>query len=91
MRIKASQKGDAAAAIEKAKISALIVRVAAGEALHVDQEPRLIVFGFDKDQKDGPIWQRHRQRLVEEFGLIVYAIGNPATGGAAAFTRRAGQ
>jgi hypothetical protein len=47
MRIKASQKGDAAAAIEKAKISALIVRVAAGEALHVDQEPRLIVFGFE--------------------------------------------
>jgi hypothetical protein len=71
----------------------LIVRAANGETLEVDTEPRLIVFGFDKDQKEGLVWNPHRERLVDELGLTVYAVGNPKTktGGAAAFARQAGK
>jgi hypothetical protein len=65
----------------------LIAKAATATALRVDPEPRLIVFGFDKDQRDGPVWQHHYGRLTKEFGLTVHAIGNPKNGGAAAFGR----
>lgn len=84
MHLKVQSSGPAPAGLDP-----LIARAAEGETLHVDIEPRLIVFGFDKDQKEGSIWQRHRERLTKEFGLTVYAIGNPSTGGPAAFARRA--
>jgi hypothetical protein len=68
-------------------LNPLIHRAAEGETLHVDGEPRLIVFGFDDDQKNGPTWTHHRQRLTEA-NLTVYAIGKPnRKSAAAAFAR----
>lgn len=43
--------------------------------LWVDREPRLVVFGFDADQRDGA-WTEHGDRLRRE-GVRVYAIGDP--------------
>lgn len=37
--------------------------------------PRLVVFGFDEDLRDGSVWGWHRTRLTEEFGLQVYGVG----------------
>lgn len=59
----------------------LIARVAnEGIIPTVDPEPRLVVFGFDLDQRNGEVWKRHRKRLVGteegEFGLKLYAVGN---------------
>ena len=48
MRAKAAPSG-----VVQTQLSQLIERVADGETLHVDGEPRLIVFGFDDDQKMG--------------------------------------
>ena len=49
----------------------------------VDPEPRLIVFGFDRDQRDGPTWQAHQRRLTaappDGFGLRVRAVGGTST------------
>ncbi len=74
--------------VEASPLDPLIARAAEGELLHVDPEPRLIVFGFDKDQREGQIWQRHRERLSKEFGLTVYAIGNPTANAASAFAQQ---
>ncbi|MFD1304111.1 hypothetical protein [Methylobacterium marchantiae] len=56
----------------------------------VDPEPRLVVFGFDKDQRDGTIWQGHLKRLTdtsgEGFGLKVHAVGNTQGRRSPAFT-----
>lgn len=85
MRAKLQAPGAAA----PAELDPLVFRVADGETLHVDGEPRLIVFGFDDDQKNGPTWTHHRQRL-EEAKLTVYAVGKPdRKAAAAAFARRA--
>ena len=85
MRAKAAPSGAAGPAL-----NSLIQRAADGENLNVDTEPRLIVFGFDDDQKKGPSWISHRQRL-EEAKLIVYAVGKPDKKSApAAFARRPG-
>lgn len=55
----------------------LITRVALGAPLQVDFEPRLIVFGFDQDQKDGEVWKRHRNHLEKRLGgRRFHAIGN---------------
>jgi hypothetical protein len=43
----------------------------------VDPDPRLIIFGFDQDQKKGEIWNKHYDRLHGEFCLTVYAAGDP--------------
>ena len=34
--------------------------------LSVDEYPRLLVFGFDQDQKDGDSWKPHRDKLKEK-------------------------
>jgi len=34
--------------------------------LLIDDQPRLIAFGFDMDQRDGKIWGRHAERLRDE-------------------------
>ena len=31
--------------------------------LRIDPEPRLIVFGFDDDQRKGAVWKKHREKL----------------------------
>ena len=38
------------------------------QELFLDKNPRLIVFGFDEDQKDGSNWEPHRQKLKHELG-----------------------
>ena len=87
MRVKARQCSGAID--DQAPLPAPFVqRAAAGAPLHIDPEPHLIVFGFDQDQRDGPVWTRHHDRL-KELGLTVHAIGKPKTGGIGAFARRA--
>ncbi|MCY4560029.1 MAG: hypothetical protein OXF79_27455 [Chloroflexi bacterium] len=34
--------------------------------LLIDDQPRLIVFGFDRDQRDGNIWGRNKARLTDK-------------------------
>jgi hypothetical protein len=82
-------KADPSGAAQATGLNPLIQRAANGEPLHVDGEPRLIVFGFDDDQKNGPTWTHHRQRL-EDAKLTVYAVGKPNRKSAgAAFARSA--
>lgn len=69
---------------EGAVLDPLILRAATEGTLKVDPEPRLIVFGFDQDQRDG-VWSRQKARLEGECGLTVYGIGNPKSGTTAAF------
>src|ERR1035437_2567349 len=40
-----------------------IKRVADGENILIDYEPKLIIFGFDQDQKDGSNWKEHHKKL----------------------------
>lgn len=59
------------------RLDPLVIRVAEDPAPPgIDTEPRLVVFGFDEDQRDGSVWGRHRTRLTQEFGLQVYAVGS---------------
>ena len=44
--------------------------------LNLELTPRLVVFGFDADQRDGA-WATLRQRLEQEYGATVYAVGKP--------------
>ncbi len=58
-------------------LDSIIAEVAAGtRGLVIEPVPRLIVFGFDADQRDGA-WTTLRQRLEQEHGTLVYAVGNP--------------
>lgn len=45
------------------------------EPKKIDPYPCLLVFGFDKEQRDGKL-KNEVKRLVDEFGISVYAIGN---------------
>lgn len=58
--------------------------------LAIDPEPRLVIFGFDRDQRDGPVWMQHHQRLTSAppagFGLTVTALGSTAGRRAPAFS-----
>ena len=38
-------------------------------AVSVNFQPILIVCGFDKDQRDGPVWTAHREKLIGASGL----------------------
>lgn len=40
----------------------------AGTSLTIDPEPRLVIFGFDADQRDGSAWKPHRKRLIDLLG-----------------------
>ena len=42
----------------------------------VNVEPRLVVFGFDADQRDGKHWKPHRDKLVDRLGDRVLFRGN---------------
>ncbi len=44
--------------------------------LNLELTPRLVVFGFDADQRDGAL-TAIRQRLEQEHGATVYAVGDP--------------
>ena len=44
--------------------------------LHIDMNPRLVVFGFDSDQKGGTVWRRHYHKLRERLDGRVLLCGN---------------
>lgn len=59
-------------------VDQLIQQVAGSARLPViDREPRLLVFDFDQDQRDGA-WKSHRARLEDEHGINVTALGSTA-------------
>ncbi|KQO73442.1 hypothetical protein ASF18_16755 [Methylobacterium sp. Leaf89] len=65
----------------------LIAEVASGaRRLRVDPEPRLVVFGFDADQRDGAL-RAITDDLRGRHGLQVYAVGRPNGRTTAAFRR----
>ncbi|KOX53560.1 hypothetical protein ADL19_15820 [Streptomyces purpurogeneiscleroticus] len=65
----------------------LVAEVASGaRRLRVDTEPRLVVFGFDADQRDGAL-RTMTDELRKQHGLQVYTVGRPAGRTAAAFRR----
>ena len=50
--------------------------VSGSTPLMVDVEPRLVVFGFDSDQREGKHWKRHRDKLGDRLGYWVLFRGN---------------
>jgi hypothetical protein len=52
--------------------------------LRVDPVPRLTVFGFDADKRDGALWAV-TDELRQRHWLQVYAVGRPGRRTAAAF------
>jgi hypothetical protein len=65
----------------------LVDEVARGtRRLRVDTEPRLVVFGFDADQRDGAL-QAVIDDLRGQHRLQVYAVGRPGGRTTAAFRR----
>lgn len=45
-----------------------MLRSMAGKTLVIEERPRLVVFGFDNDQKFGKAWEPHRDALVAALG-----------------------
>lgn len=43
----------------------------------IDAKPHLLIFGFDKAQRDDRVWRDHLQKLEHHLGGRVRAIGNP--------------
>jgi len=46
------------------------------ERLTVDSDVRLVVFGFDEDQRVGKVWKKHKQILDRQFGRRLLLKGN---------------
>lgn len=57
--------------------SQAIVDIANDTSVKVNVEPRLVVFGFDEDQRKGSIWSPHKEKLVESLGEKFLAKGDP--------------
>lgn len=57
----------------------LITRTAEGAPLTVNPFPRLLIFGFDEDQRDGKNWEKHRQKLERVASVLM--VGNTSRGG----------
>lgn len=52
-----------------ASASDLMAGVASGKmALHISDEVRLAVFGYDADQEKGEVWAKHRKKLDDALG-----------------------
>lgn len=49
----------------------------------IDIRPQLLIFGFDKAQRDDPAWKMHLKKLEDKLGKRVRAIGNPTRQSAA--------
>lgn len=62
------------------ELNPLIQEVAEGTAkLIIDPNPRLVIFGFDADQKDGRL-DKNKEALGKFApDLSIYAVGNPTT------------
>ena len=50
---------------------------AAREGISVEEDPRLVVFGFDRDQKSGSDWKGHEKALRRELGKRLILYGDP--------------
>jgi hypothetical protein len=62
------------------ELNQLIREVAEGTAkLIIDPNPRLVIFGFDADQKDGRLDKNKEAWGKIAPGLSIYAVGNPTT------------
>jgi hypothetical protein len=48
------------------------------EALTVDSEVRLVVFGYDKDEDEGDVWNKHKKRLRDHFKDRLLLKGSPS-------------
>ena len=46
----------------------ILKSVAAGTKLCIDEDPRLVVFGYDRDQENGDDWKVHREILEKKLG-----------------------
>ena len=46
----------------------ILKSVVAGTKLCIDEEPRLVVFGYDRDQENGDDWKVHREVLEKKLG-----------------------
>ena len=46
------------------------------ERLTIDSDVRLVVFGFDEDQRVGKVWNKHKQILDRHFGSRLLLKGN---------------
>jgi hypothetical protein len=56
----------------------LLSRIADGDAtLHMSDAVRLVVFGFDADQRNGKVWASHRQKLKAALGERLLLRGSP--------------
>ena len=62
-----------------ARLLAAAGLVCAGKPITVNKRPRLVIFGFDEDQRDGANWKRDYEKLVEQLGDDrVLVKGKPA-------------
>jgi hypothetical protein len=62
----------------------LIIEAAAGKReLTIDSAARLIVFGFDADQKKGQLQTILKSLRQADPNLAIYAVGDPASAGGA--------
>jgi hypothetical protein len=56
----------------------LVVAVAADSIdLAISPEVRLVVFGYDTDQRDGKVWKEHKEKLANELRENLLSKGNP--------------
>ena len=44
--------------------------------LHIDEEPELVIFGFDADQRGGKSWHPHREKIKSQLGSKVHFVGS---------------
>lgn len=59
-------------------ISATLRAIAkTGEPPAINVKPHLIIYGFDKAQRDDPGWKAHLKKLESKLSERVLAIGNP--------------
>lgn len=58
--------------------SCLDMRDAAVDGVHIDPEPRLVIFGFDQAQKKDKGWSDHHEKLEAHLGDKVRTIGKPS-------------
>ncbi len=54
------------------------VAAAAENGVSIEEDPWLVVFGFDGDQKAGDYWAQHKMRLEKELDGRVLPYGDPA-------------
>jgi hypothetical protein len=47
------------------------------EQLTVDPHVRLVVFGYDADQNDGKVWNKHKEKLLDHFKNRLLLKGSP--------------